>query len=202
MLRIPGEAEKGGKDRLLPMAPEFANFLAATPEVERHGRVFKLIGKRWSNARMQTDWVSRTVSEIGRKAGVVVDRRERRLVVDARGEKAKAKPKTSKGRKAKGEAGLDDGVKCKYASAHDLRRAFGLRWSSRVMPAVLQQLMRHESIETTMRYYVGRDADAVADTLWEAAESANGRPERNKTGNKRPDADSDGAKEKSQSQDG
>jgi integrase len=202
MLRIPGEAEKGGKDRLLPMAPEFAGFLAAIPEAERHGRVFKLIGKHLAEARMQTDWVSRTVSEIGRKAGVVVDRRERRLVVDARRKKAMAKPETSKGRKAKGEAGPDDGVKCKYASAHDLRRAFGLRWSSRVMPAVLQQLMRHESIETTMRYYVGRDADAVADTLWEAVEAANGRPAGNKTGNKRPNADSDGAKEKSQSQDG
>jgi hypothetical protein len=39
------------------------------------------------------------------------------------------------------------------------------------MPAVLQQLMRYESIETTMRDYVGRDADAVADVLWEAVES-------------------------------
>lgn len=40
------------------------------------------------------------------------------------------------------------------------------------MPAVLQQLMRHESIDTTMKYYVGRDADAVADVLWQAAEVA------------------------------
>jgi integrase len=179
MLRIPGEAEKGGKDRLLPMAPEFANFLAATPEAERHGRVFKLIGKRWTDARMQADWVSRTVCEIGRKAGVVVDRRERRLVVDARREKAKAKADAAKGRRANGKTGPDDGVKCKYASAHDLRRAFGLRWSTRVMPAVLQQLMRHESIETTMRYYVGRDADAVADTLWEAVELTNRTPNGN-----------------------
>lgn len=57
----------------------------------------------------------------------------------------------------------DDGIKRKYASAHDLCRAFGQQWSARVMPAVLQQLMRHVSIETTMKYYVGRDADAVAD---------------------------------------
>jgi hypothetical protein len=29
-----------------------------------------------------------------------------------------------------------------FSSAHDLRRAFGLRWSSRVMPQILMQLMR------------------------------------------------------------
>jgi integrase len=42
----------------------------------------------------------------------------------------------------------------RYATAHDLRRAFGTRWSKRVMPATLQKLMQHASIETTMRYYV------------------------------------------------
>ena len=31
MLRIPAESEKGGKDRLLPMAPEFADFLQRSP---------------------------------------------------------------------------------------------------------------------------------------------------------------------------
>ena len=40
----------------------------------------------------------------------------------------------------------------KSASAHDLRRAFGLRWSQRVMPPVLQLVMRHEDISTTQRY--------------------------------------------------
>ena len=38
------------------------------------------------------------------------------------------------------------------------------------MPANLQQLMRHEGIETTLHYYVGRNA-SVDDRLW-AAESA------------------------------
>lgn len=56
----------------------------------------------------------------------------------------------------------------KYASAHDLRRSFGERWSIRVMPQVLMQLMRHESIDTTMRFYVGRNAQTTADVLWEA----------------------------------
>jgi integrase len=54
----------------------------------------------------------------------------------------------------------------KYASSHDLRRAFGTRWASKVTPAVLQQLMRHASIETTLKYYVEQDADSLAVELW------------------------------------
>jgi len=54
----------------------------------------------------------------------------------------------------------------KFASAHDLRRSFATRWSKRVMPAVLQRLMRHAEIATTMKYYVTMDADEVADGLW------------------------------------
>ena len=41
-LRIFAEAEKGNRDRLLPMTPDFAEFLLATPEADRHGRVFKI----------------------------------------------------------------------------------------------------------------------------------------------------------------
>lgn len=60
---------------------------------------------------------------------------------------------------------LDTG-KVKFASAHDLRRSFGTRWAKRVMPAVLQRLMRHANISTTMKYYVGIGADEVAAGLW------------------------------------
>jgi integrase len=56
--------------------------------------------------------------------------------------------------------------KVKYASVHDLRRSFGTRWAKRIMPAVLQRLMRHRDIATTMRYYVGIQADDVAADLW------------------------------------
>lgn len=56
----------------------------------------------------------------------------------------------------------------KTASAHDLRRAFGFRWSRRVMPATLRELMRHASIETTMTYYVGQNAATTAGELWDA----------------------------------
>lgn len=61
--------------------------------------------------------------------------------------------------------------KTKYVSAHDLRRAFGDRWALRVMPPVLMQLMRHESIDTTMRFYVGRRVQATADVIWDAYKS-------------------------------
>jgi len=58
--------------------------------------------------------------------------------------------------------------KLKYATAHDLHRAFGLRWAMRVMPNVLMELMRHQRIETTMKYYVGRNAQTAADAAWDA----------------------------------
>ena len=58
--------------------------------------------------------------------------------------------------------------KVKFASAHDLRRSFGTRWAPRVKPATLQLLMRHRSIETTLKYYVAQDADEIADELWKA----------------------------------
>jgi integrase len=42
----------------------------------------------------------------------------------------------------------------KFASAHDIRRAFGTRLAKIVPASLLQQLMWHSSIETTMRFYV------------------------------------------------
>jgi hypothetical protein len=36
------------------------------------------------------------------------------------------------------------------------------------MPHILQQLMRHASIATTMEFYVGRNAETTADALWDA----------------------------------
>lgn len=52
------------------------------------------------------------------------------------------------------------------ATAHDLRRAFGTRWALESKPAVLQRLMRHSSIETTMKYYVQIDADDITELLY------------------------------------
>ena len=80
----------------------------------------------------------------------------------------------------------------KFASAHDLRRSFGTRWAPKVKPATLQLLMRHSSIETTLRYYVAQDAADVADELWatwgggEKAETGNTRARGNIFGNTCP----------------
>jgi integrase len=127
--RIYAEAEKGHRNRLLPMTPDFAEWLLETPDDERYGLVFKLGAT--SGRQRSAKRVCRTVGDIGRLAGVVVNREQE-----------------------------------KFASAHDLRRSFATRWAGRVKPATLQLLMRHSSIDTTLRYYVAQDADDVAAELW------------------------------------
>ena len=131
-LRIYAEAEKGHQDRLLPITPDFAQFLLETPQWERSGTVFKIVGN-YKHQQMTPPRIGRIVSEIGRQANVVV-------------------------RKSEG----------KFASAHDLRRSFGTQHNGhpRWKPATLQLLMRHKSIETTLKYYVAQDADEIADELW------------------------------------
>nr|MCH9653371.1 tyrosine-type recombinase/integrase [Planctomycetota bacterium] len=59
--------------------------------------------------------------------------------------------------------------KTKYASAHDFRRAFGLRWSRLIMPTELKEVMRHENIATTMQFYVGQDAKQTVKKLRQAS---------------------------------
>ncbi len=140
MLLIPGALEKGNQDRLLPMAPEFAEFVLQTPETQRKGFVFNPLPRSRRSQRLSVARAIKTISDIGEKAGIKVN--------------------------------ADRGGKVKYASAHDLRRSFGQRWASRVMPQVLMELMRHESIETTLRYYVGRNAQSTAAVLWEAHRAA------------------------------
>lgn len=61
---------------------------------------------------------------------------------------------------------MTDPGKQRTATAHDLRRAFGARWSKRVMPAVLKEIMRHADIQTTMTYYVAQSARVTASELW------------------------------------
>jgi integrase len=68
----------------------------------------------------ESDWASKVICRIGEAAGVVVEQGNR-----------KGKPHV------------------KYASAHDFRRAFGVRWSKLVMPPVLMQLMRHQETALT-----------------------------------------------------
>jgi integrase len=55
----------------------------------------------------------------------------------------------------------------KFASAHDLRRAFGTRLARQgIKPITLKALMRHSSITTTLSYYVDNDVDDLAADLW------------------------------------
>jgi integrase len=142
VLRVLAELEKGHADRLLPIVPEFALFLLETPEPGRVGPVFAFPKKKFRNVEAQAEYVGKKVSEIGKKAGVVV------------------------------RTDPTDPKKKKFASAHDLRRSFGDRWSKRVMPADLKELMRHESIDTTLRFYVGANAERTADTCWAAIPGA------------------------------
>ena len=68
-----------------------------------------------------------------------------------------------------GEAAMvkvdEKGGKAVWASAHDLRRAFGSRWSRKVSSMVLKDLMRHSSVTTTEKFYVGIQADETAALL-------------------------------------
>ena len=77
------------------------------------------------HGRPKAEWVGKVVSRIGEAARVVVDP----------GNEAKSKPP-------------------KYASAHDLRRSCAERLLDAGVPAaVVQQVLRHASFETTRRYY-------------------------------------------------
>lgn len=143
VLRIRKESEKGNRDRLLPMVPEFAALLDEVPEDERTGPVFNPLARKKRTERMLSSTVSKQIAKIGEKANVAV------------GDKGNIDKET--GRR-----------KPRYASAHDLRRAFGQRWSLKVMPDVLMLLMRHSDIDTTMKYYVGRNAQKAAEAIWAA----------------------------------
>jgi len=117
--------------------------------------------------------VGKIVSDIGKAAGVVVERTE------------KPDPETG-----------EPTERIKYASAHDLRRSFGTRWAKRVMPAILRTLMRHGSIQTTMAYYVGFDAVDIASDLWanHAPADGNGNGFGNEAGNDGPKSKERGAR--------
>lgn len=139
MFVLRPDADKTFRDRLFPVAPEFAAFLETVPTDERKGFVFHPITEVDYGSRMRLDSASKVIEKIGKAAGVRVSA---------------------------------DGRKHKFASAHDLRRAFGFRWAMRVTPAVLKELMRHESVATTMQFYVGHEAQAVADVIWGLADTS------------------------------
>ena len=146
MLRVRRHWEKGHKDRLLPVAPEFGDFLRAIPAEQQVGSVFRLYAvdcpaakggrSRSLPGQIDAEWAGTICRRIGKAAAIVVD--------------------------------ISDAGRIKYASAHDLRRSFGSRWAMRVMPPVLKELMRHEDIKTTMKYYVGYNAERTAEAAYAA----------------------------------
>jgi integrase len=146
MFRIPADREKGNKDRLLPMAPEFAELLEQVPLRQRTGFVFNPRPRRRIQVdRLKKEFVGKRIREIARKANVVTRQLENGQV--------------------------------HYCSAHDLRRSFGERWSYRVVPRVLKELMRHENITTTEKFYLGQNAQKTAAVLWDLHRGGSSSPE-------------------------
>jgi integrase len=147
VLHTAASFDKRGKSRVFPMAPEFAEFLRKIPTDKRKGRVFnpEPYGNARSASRPPLDRQIKTFSAIGREAGVAVS------------EKTPREP-------------LKKGVKpdLKWASAHDLRRAWCTLWASRVPAPVLLEMARHDNMTTTMKFYRGRNAEASARQAWDA----------------------------------
>lgn len=124
------EGHKARRDDVVPMTPDFAEFLRLTPKDQRKGRVF---APQLPTRTVTTHYAGRVISAIGVKAKIVVNE------------------------------------KGKHASAHDLRRTFGTYWAMKVRPVTLKALMRHASIETTLKYYVDLSCDDVGSELWGVA---------------------------------
>ena len=161
MFRVQAKSDKGKTFRLLPMTPDFAQFLQKTPAKKRRGFVFNPYthpqGKDEGSHRPTANHVGRIISALGKRAAIAVN-------------------------------------KSKFASAHDYRRAFGVRWCKVVMPKILQELMRHASIQTTMKYYVGSMAEDAAEEVWRAAAQRFGNTFTNTLDSAAPDSPSTATK--------
>lgn len=74
MLAIPAERQKSHRDELLPIAPEFRDFLADVPFEDRSGYVFPLKWRRETvkSSGRRVDTVSKTIVAIGKAADIVV----------------------------------------------------------------------------------------------------------------------------------
>jgi len=72
--RIAAEGQKSGRDEILPMTPDFAEWLLATfAEGERTGPVFRLFDLR-THQRLDRHQIGKIVGKIGRKASVVTNK--------------------------------------------------------------------------------------------------------------------------------
>ena len=75
LLRIVAEKNKAGTDQLIPLAPEFAELLAETPEDRRTGFVFNPRQEAADGARYRVDDVGKIISKIGEAAAIAVGKR-------------------------------------------------------------------------------------------------------------------------------
>jgi len=139
MLAFPADEQKGRREEVVPMTPEFARFLRRVPPERRRGHVFRPRGPKGRYRFRES--VSARIEEIGHAAGVTVGKR-----------------RGSKRRAGAGEV--------KYASAQDLRRSFGSRNAKRYRLATLQLLMRHRDYKTTLLYYDRQNAESAGDEIW------------------------------------
>jgi len=67
-LLVPGESEKGRKDLVYPVTPDFAELLPNVPGEHRSGFVFNPVAGRGMSRNVRT--VSKGISRIGESAGV------------------------------------------------------------------------------------------------------------------------------------
>jgi integrase len=77
MLSVAMDYEKGFRDRLLPLTPDFAAFVLRVPESRRTGFVFNPVGERGRAVRGD-DYVGGIISEIGKASKVIVDHRKQK----------------------------------------------------------------------------------------------------------------------------
>lgn len=161
MFHLAATKDKKCKTRVFTVAPDFVQFLRQTPEKQRVGYIFnpKDYGENAASlGRPTLERIGRTISKIGKAAGV-------RVVVRKYAVPRRVKVSRGQGRKA-GYKLTDEVVK--YATAHDLRRSFCVRWSLEVECPTLMEMARHDSIETTQKYYLGRNAELAARQAWAA----------------------------------
>lgn len=142
-LLIDAGDQKNRETVLYPVVDDFAEFLLQTPPEQRTGFVFNPQRGRGKVSR-RVDTVSGWIVCVGEKARVKVDMR--------------------KSRKRNRNPGDPEEVPV-WGSAHDMRRAFGYRWAQIAPPMILRDLMRHSSVETTEKYYVGINARKTIETL-------------------------------------
>lgn len=147
VLDIPASMQKNDTEESIPLLPWFEQVLLETASERRQGWVFNpqslqlRLGRPVIISRPESEWIGKTVSRIGKEAGIVVEEADERT----------GRPK-------------------KYASAHALRRSCGERLrNAGVPPLVIARVMRHESWETTRKHYapgdVQRDAEVFRATL-------------------------------------